>query len=73
VVIDGPSDILQFVSAVFGDNLIQLSTGQCDLYHRRNADKWKIFIRFLKVTYTTIMEIKKALGLILFIGQAIKR
>jgi hypothetical protein len=46
VVIDGPSVMHQFVKGVVADNLIQLSL----ISHRQNADKWKIFVKFLKVT-----------------------
>lgn len=46
VVIDGLSVMHQFVKTVVADNLIQLSL----ISHRQNADKWKIFIKFLKGT-----------------------
>jgi hypothetical protein len=41
--IDEPSDITQVVSAVIGDDLIQLSAEQSDFYHRHNVDKLKFF------------------------------
>jgi hypothetical protein len=37
--IDDPSDITQFVSAVVGDDLIQLFAEQSDLYRRHKVDK----------------------------------
>lgn len=38
---DDPSDINQVVTAVTGDDLIQLHAEQSDLCHRHSVHKWK--------------------------------
>jgi hypothetical protein len=57
---------------VIGDDLIELSAEESNLYHRQNVDQWKISPKSLKWTDITKSEIKKFLGLILLMGQVRK-
>jgi len=47
------------VSTVTRDGLIQLFAEHLNLYHRQNADKWKIYPKSLKWTDTDIVETKQ--------------
>jgi hypothetical protein len=69
VAIGNPSDVTQVVSAVIGDDLLQLFAEQSNLYQKQNVEKWKSFLISLKWTDITSTEMKKFLGLILLIGQ----
>jgi hypothetical protein len=72
VAMGDPSDVTQVVSAVIGDDLLQLFTEQSNLYHKQNVEKWKISLKSLKWTDITSTEMKKFLGLILLMGQVRK-
>jgi hypothetical protein len=48
IVTDDLSDTLQVVGVVTGDENNQRFTKQSNLYHRQNADKWKISSKSLK-------------------------
>jgi hypothetical protein len=70
--ISDPSDITQVVSAVIGDDFLQLFTEQSNLYHKQNVEKRKSSLKSLKLTDIISAETKKILGLILLMGQVRK-
>jgi len=39
IVIDNPESVVEVVSSISGDDLIQLLTEQSNLYHSQNAEK----------------------------------
>jgi hypothetical protein len=41
VVIDNPQSVVEIMSSVIGDHLIQLLTEKSNLYLSQNAEKWK--------------------------------
>jgi hypothetical protein len=63
-----PSDINQVVTAVIGDDLIQLFPEHSNLYHRRTSDKQKISPKCLKLNDITTAQIR-ILGLLLLMVQ----
>jgi hypothetical protein len=69
VAIGDSSDVTQVVSAVIGDELLQLFAQQSNLYHKQNVEKWKSSLKSLKWTDIISTEMKKILGLILLMGQ----
>ena len=40
--------VVEVMSSVIGDDLIQLLTVQSNLYHSQNAEKWKVLPKTLK-------------------------
>jgi hypothetical protein len=54
-----PSDITQVVSAVTGDDLLQLFAEQSNLYHKQDVEKWKTSLKSLKLTDITSAEKKQ--------------
>jgi hypothetical protein len=72
VAIGDPSDGTQVVSAVIGDDHLQLFTEQSNLYHKQNVEKWKSSLKSLKWTDITSAEMEKFLGRILLMGQVRK-
>jgi hypothetical protein len=47
VAIDDPSDVTEVVSAVIGDDLLQLFAEQSNLHHKQNVEKWKSSLKSL--------------------------
>ena len=72
IVIDNPESVVEVVSSIIGDNLILLLTEQSNLYHSQNAEKWKVSSKTLKWSNITPEEMRKFLGLIIFLGQVRK-
>jgi hypothetical protein len=72
VAIGDLSDVTQVVSAVIGDDLLQLFAEQSNLYHIQNVEKWKSSLKSLKWTDITSTEVKNILGLILLMSQVQK-
>jgi hypothetical protein len=62
VAIGDPSDVTQAVSAVIGDDLLQLLVEQSNLYGKQNVEKWKSSLKSLKWTDITSTEMKKIFG-----------
>jgi len=60
------------VSSVIDDDLIQLLAEQSNLDHSQNAEKWKVSPKRLKWSNITTEEMRKFLGLIIFMGQVRK-
>jgi len=48
-VIDNPESVVEIVSSIIGDNLIQLLTEQSNLYHSQNSQKWKVSFKTTEV------------------------
>jgi len=48
IVIDNPESIVEVMSSIIGDDLLQLLTEQSNLYHSQNAQKWKGLPKTLK-------------------------
>jgi len=42
IIIDNPESVVEIMSSVIGDHLIQLLTEKSNLYHSQNAEKWKV-------------------------------
>jgi len=72
IVIDNPESIVEVVSSIIGDDLVQLLTEQSNLYHSQNAEKWKVSPKTLKWSNITPEEMRKFLGLIILKGQVTK-
>ena len=58
IVIGNPESVVEVVSSVIGDNLIQLLTEQPNRYHSQNAQKWKVSPETLKWPSITPGEMK---------------
>ena len=65
IAIDNPESFVEVMSSIIGDNLIQLLTEQCNLYHSPNAEKWKILSKTLKWSSMTPEEMRKFFRLII--------
>jgi len=64
--------VVEVMSSVTGDDLIQLLNEQFNLYHSQNAEKWKVLPKILKQSNITLEEMRKCLGLIILMGQVRK-
>jgi hypothetical protein len=42
IITDNHEFVVEVMSSVIGDDLIQLLTEQSNLYHSQNAEKWKV-------------------------------
>jgi len=69
IVIDNPKSVVEIVSSIIGDDLVQLLTEQCNLYHSPNAEEWKVLSKTLRLSNITPEEVRKFLGLVLLKGQ----
>ena len=69
IVIDNPESVVEVVSSIIGDDLIQLLTEYSNLYHSQNAQKWKVSSKTLKSSNITPEEMRKFLGLVILMGQ----
>ena len=69
IVIDNPESVVEVVSSIIGDNLIQLLTEQSNFYHSQNAQKWKVSSKTLKPSSITPQEMRKFLRLLILMGQ----
>ena len=69
IVIDNPESVVEVVSSVIDDALIQLLTERSNLYRSQNAQKWKVSPKTLKLSNITPEEMRKFLGLIILMGQ----
>jgi len=58
IVINNPESVVEGVSSITGDDLIQLLTEQSNLYHSQNAEKWKVSPKTLKWSIITPEEMK---------------
>ena len=67
-----PESVVEVVSSIIGDDLIQLLTEQSNLYHSQNVEKWKVLPKTLNWSSITPEEMKKCLGLIILIWQVRK-
>jgi len=73
IVIDNPESVVEIVSSVIGDNLVQLLTEQSNLYHSQNAEKWKVSPKTLKRSNITPEEMRKFLGLIILMRGQVRK
>jgi hypothetical protein len=64
--------IVDVVNTSIGDDLIQLLTGQSNLYHRQNEHKWKMLPKTLKWSNIMPEEMRKFMGLMVLMGQVRK-
>ena len=69
---DNPESVVEVMSSIIGDDLIQLLTEQSNLYHSQNAEKWKVSPKTLKWSNITLEEIRKFWELITLMGQVRK-
>jgi len=67
-----PESVVEVMSSVIVDDLMQLLTEQSNLYHSQNAEKWKVLPKTLKWYSITPEEMRKCLGLIILMGQVRK-
>jgi len=73
IVIGNPESLVEVMSSIIGDDLIQLLTELSNLYHSQNAEKWKVSPKTLKWSNITPEEMRKFLGLIILMGQVRKK
>jgi hypothetical protein len=59
--------VVEVMSSIIGDSLVQLLTEQSNLYHSNNAEKWKILLNNI-----TTKETGKFLGLTILMEQVRK-
>jgi hypothetical protein len=66
-VIGNYESVVEVVSSIIGDSLVQLLTEQSNLYHSNNAEKWKVLLNNI-----TTKETGKFLGLTILMEQVRK-
>jgi hypothetical protein len=59
IVVDNPESVVEVVSSVIDDDLIQLLTEQSNLCRSQNAQKWKVSSQTLKLSNITAEEMRK--------------
>jgi hypothetical protein len=69
IVINNPESVVEVMSSITGDDLIQLLIQQSNLYHIQNALKWKVSHKKLKWSNITPEEMRMFLGLIILMRQ----
>jgi len=69
IMTDNPESVVEVMSSITGDDLIQLLIQQSNLYHIQNALKWKVSPKKLKWSNIPPEEMRIFLGLIILMRQ----
>jgi hypothetical protein len=72
IIIDNPESVVEVVSLMVDDDHIQLLAEQSNLHYSQNTEKREVLPKTLKWSIVTPEEMRKFLGLIIFMGQVRK-
>jgi hypothetical protein len=68
-VIDNPESVVEVMSLITGDDVIQSLIEMSNLFHVQNALKWKVLPKTMTWSCNTPEEMRMFLGLIILMGQ----